>query len=158
MMELDARTMSGSRRTFADMTSRRIAAAAVLAATLALSAPARAGGPPYPPYPPPPSYPPPPARTLESDELAALYDRSVALVEQGDIASARLMLTRAAEAGDARSALALGATYDPDGLKKLGVIGIAADPTQARSWYAKAVELGSAEAITRLERLAQATR
>ena len=63
MMELDALTMSGSRRTCADMTSRRIAVVVALVATIALWAPARAGDPPYPPYPPPPSYPPPPART-----------------------------------------------------------------------------------------------
>jgi len=63
MMEPDAPTMSGSRRTFADMTTRRIAAMVLFAATLAVSASAHAGGSPYPPYPPPPSYPPPPART-----------------------------------------------------------------------------------------------
>jgi hypothetical protein len=103
---------------------------------------------------PPPAEPPAAARTLDRDELTILYDRSVALVEQGDIASARLMLTRAAEAGDARSALALGATYDPAALEKLGVLGVAPDPAQAHAWYAKAVELGSAEAVVRLETLA----
>jgi len=61
-MEPDAPTMCGSRRTFVDVRSHRIAAVALLAATLALPAPARAGGPPYPPYPPPPSSAPPSAR------------------------------------------------------------------------------------------------
>lgn len=97
-------------------------------------------------------------RALDSDEIAVLYDRSQALIEQGDIASARLMLTRAAEAGDARAALALGTTYDPDVLKKLGVIGVAPDAAQAHAWYTKAVEFGSADAALRLERLAQAVR
>jgi TPR repeat protein len=100
----------------------------------------------------------PTMRALDREEIAILYDRSQALVGQGDIASARLMLIRAAEAGDARAALALGATYDPDVLKKLGVLGVAADPAQAHAWYTKAVELGSPEASLRLERLAQATR
>jgi hypothetical protein len=100
----------------------------------------------------------PSVRALEREEIAVLYDRSQALIEQGDIASARLMLTRAAEAGDARSALALGTTYDPDMLKKLGVLGVAADPAQAQAWYNKAVELGSPDAALRLERLAQAAR
>jgi hypothetical protein len=100
----------------------------------------------------------PSVRALDREEIAVLYDRSQALIEQGDIASARLMLTRAAEAGDARSALALGTTYDPDMLKKLGVLGVAADPAQAQAWYNKAVELGSPDAALRLERLAQATR
>jgi hypothetical protein len=100
----------------------------------------------------------PSVRALDRDEIATLYERSQALIEQGDIASARLMLTRAAEAGDARSALALGTTYDPHVLKTLGVLGVAADPAQAHAWYSKAVELGSPEATLRLERLAQATR
>jgi hypothetical protein len=97
-------------------------------------------------------------RALDREEIAILYDRSQALIEQGDIASARLMLTRAAEAGDARSALALGTTYDPDVLKKLGVLGVAPDPAQAHAWYSKAVALGAPEATLRLERLAQAGR
>jgi hypothetical protein len=100
----------------------------------------------------------PSVRALDRDEIATLYERSQALIEQGDIASARLMLTRAAEAGDARSALALGTTYDPDVLNKLGVLGVAADPAQAHAWYSKAVELGAPEATLRLERLAQAAR
>ena len=100
----------------------------------------------------------PSVRALDREEIAVLYDRSQALIEQGDIASARLMLTRAAEAGDARSALALGTTYDPDMLRKLGVLGLAPDPAQAQAWYNKAVELGSPDAALRLERLAQAAR
>lgn len=107
-----------------------------------------------PPSPPPEPPPPQRARVLDRDEITTLYERSMSLVEQGDIASARLMLTRAAEAGDASSALALGATYDPDVLRKLGVLGVAPDPARAQSWYTKAVELGSAEAVLRLERLA----
>lgn len=105
-----------------------------------------------------PAPPPPNLRALDRDEIAVLAERSRALIEQGDIASARLMLTRAAEAGDAASALALGTTYDPDALRKLGVIGVAADPKQAHAWYTRAVALGSAEATLRLDRLAQAAR
>lgn len=104
---------------------------------------------------------PPPAptlRALDREEITMLYRRSEELVRQGDIASARLMLSRAAESGDARSALALGATYDADVLRKLGVIGVAADAAQARAWYAKAAEFGSGEATKRLEQLAQSMR
>jgi hypothetical protein len=97
-------------------------------------------------------------RTLERDEIATFYRRSEELIGQGDIAGARLLLTRAAEAGDARSALALGTTYDAASLAKLGVRGIAPDAAQARAWYAKALELGSGEASRRLEQLAQSTR
>ena len=104
--------------------------------------------------------PPPPAepvklRTLDPDEVATLYRRSEELISQGDIAGGRLLLTRAAEAGDARSALALGATYDPSVLGKLGVLGVRPNAEKARTWYAKAAEFGSGEASRRLEVLAQ---
>jgi len=109
-----------------------------------------------------PAQPPQPAemrlRTLDRDEIATLYRRSEELIGQGDIAGARLLLTRAAEAGDARSALALGTTYDAARLSKLGVRGIAPDAAQARAWYARAAEFGSGEASRRLEQLAQSTR
>lgn len=101
---------------------------------------------------------PPAGRTLDRDEIAMLSRRSEDLIAQGDIAAARLMLSRAAEAGDARSALALGATYDLDVLRKLGVLGVAADAAQAHAWYTKAAEYGSGEATKRLEQLAQSTR
>jgi hypothetical protein len=100
-----------------------------------------------------PSFSPPP-RTLDRDEIATLYKRGEQLIQQGDIAAARLMFTRAAEVGDARSALALGASYDPDVLKKLGVLGVAADAALAREWYSKASSFGSREAAQRIDLLA----
>jgi hypothetical protein len=100
-----------------------------------------------------PSFSPPP-RSLDRDEIAALYKRGEQLIQQGDIAAARLMFARAAEVGDARSALALGASYDPDVLRKLGVLGVAADPALAREWYSKASSFGSREAAQRIELLA----
>jgi hypothetical protein len=100
----------------------------------------------------------PALRPLDHDEVALLLKRSDDLMAQGDIASARLMLTRAAEAGDARAALALGATYDANILRKLGVIGVAGDLAKARTWYEKAAEYGSGEATRRLERFAQSER
>jgi len=95
-----------------------------------------------------------PSRTLDSDEITILYKRSQDLITQGDIAGGRLLLTRAAEAGDARAALALGATYDAAVLGKLAVLGVVADAAKAKAWYAKAAELGSGEAVKRLEVLA----
>jgi hypothetical protein len=100
----------------------------------------------------------PALRPLDREEIAMLVKRSDDLVAQGDIASARLMLTRAAEAGDARAALALGATYDANVLRKLGVIGMAGDAARARAWYEKAAEYGSGEATRRLEQFAQSVR
>jgi TPR repeat protein len=69
----------------------------------------------------------------------------------GDLATARLVFQRAAEAGDATAALAMGATYDPIVLAKLGVLGMSADVGKARSWYEKAKEFGSPEASRRLK-------
>jgi len=94
------------------------------------------------------------SRTLDPDEITILYRRSQDLITQGDIAGGRLLLTRAAEAGDARAALALGATYDVAVLGKLAVLGVVADAGKAKAWYAKAAELGSGEAVKRLEVLA----
>ncbi|TMJ02876.1 MAG: hypothetical protein E6G97_11030 [Alphaproteobacteria bacterium] len=106
----------------------------------------------------PPPAPPSGPRALDRDEIAMLVKRSEELIAQGDIAAARLMLTRAAEAGEARAALILGATYDPDMLSKLGVLGVAPNAAQARAWYAKAAQYGSGEATLRLEQLAQSVR
>ena len=64
----------------------------------------------------------------------------------GDLAAARLLLRRAAEAGSAEAALALGATFDPLVIRRLGAIGAAPDAAQARQWYQKAVALGSTTA------------
>jgi hypothetical protein len=100
----------------------------------------------------PPAFSPP---SLDREEIAALYKRGEQLIQQGDIAAARLMFTRAASVGDARSALALGASYDPDVLRKLGVVGVAADAALAREWYAKASGYGSREAAQRIELMAR---
>ena len=75
-------------------------------------------------------------------------------VSVGDVAAARVLFERAAEAGDSNAALALGATYDPVVLAKLGVRGIAPDAEKAHHWYQKAREFGSPEAPTWLAKLA----
>jgi hypothetical protein len=105
-----------------------------------------------------PAPPAPSLRPLDREELSLLLKRGEELIREGDIASARLMLGRAAEAGDARAALALGATYDADVLRKLGVLGVTGDVAQARAWYGKAAEFGSGEATRRLEQIAQSAR
>lgn len=97
----------------------------------------------------------PEERQLDRDELAGLVTRGQALLSEGDIASARLLLRRAAEAGDVNAALALAGTYDRAELARLNVIGVAPDAAQAKLWYTKAVEHGSAEAVRRLQQLAQ---
>ena len=95
------------------------------------------------------------ASTVEPDmkEVAALIQRARTLAEAGDIAAARLVLQRAAEAHSAQAALALGGMYDPIVLKQLNIHGVVADINQARSWYEKAREYGSEEAPRRLQAL-----
>jgi hypothetical protein len=93
-------------------------------------------------------------RAIDAQELAAMVKRGEDLLNTGDIASARLLLRRAAEARDARAAFALAGTYDPIVLKRLGVYGSTPDVAIARDWYEKARQYGSREAPQRLELLA----
>lgn len=91
-------------------------------------------------------------------EIAALLGRSRAYLAEGDVAAARLILRRAVEGGNSEAMLALGSTYDPLVLQRLGVISFAGDPAQAREWYRRAAELGSADAPVRIDQLAQVDR
>ena len=91
--------------------------------------------------------------SLASDEIAMLLKRGKDAFSTGDLAAARLLLRRAAEAGNAEAALALGATFDPLVIRQLGAIGAAPDAAQARQWYQKAVALGSTTASQPLSQL-----
>jgi TPR repeat protein len=93
-------------------------------------------------------------RALDPESIKLLLQQGEQFVASGDLASARLVFRRAAEAGDAAAALALGATYDPVVLAKIGVRGMGADVEKARSWYEKAKDFGSPDAPRRLETLA----
>jgi TPR repeat protein len=93
-------------------------------------------------------------RPLDPDEIKVLVTQGEQFAAAGDLVGARVVLRRAAEAGDSTAAVALGATYDPVVLAKIGVVGFSADVEQARSWYRKAESLGSSEATRRLEVLA----
>jgi len=88
-----------------------------------------------------------------SREIAALVKRGRVHFEAGDVAAARLLFRRAANAGDAGAALSMGATYDPAVLDEHLVRGVSADVEAARSWYEKARQLGSPEGTGRLDRL-----
>jgi hypothetical protein len=91
---------------------------------------------------------------LTANELAILMARGRRLMESGDLSSARPVYRRAAEAGYAEAALALGETYDPVTMRERRVFGMVPDVKQARHWYERARDLGSPEAPTRLQRLA----
>ena len=96
--------------------------------------------------------------TLAPDEIAMLVKRGKDLLTTGDVASARLLLRRAAEAGDADAALAFGSTFDPAVIARLGAIGVEADTARARKWYEKAAALGSNLASDKIAKLAEAGR
>jgi TPR repeat protein len=101
----------------------------------------------------PPAAAPPPARRLAADELAALLKRARSLIEVGDIAPARLLLERAAEAQEASAALMLAQTYDPAVLGIQDMRSITPDQAMARDWYQKAARLGSLDAKQRLAQM-----
>jgi hypothetical protein len=95
---------------------------------------------------------------IDPQEVVALLKRGQDYLQNGDIVSARLMLRRAANAGDPQAALLLGATFDPIVLRDLGVLGFTPDPGQARTWYQRAADAGLPEAARRLERLVRTAR
>ncbi len=97
---------------------------------------------------------PTPTRTLDAAEVDVLVKQGQQFVAAGDFVTARLVFQRAAEAGNAAAALALGASYDPVVLSRLGVRGVDADVGKARTWYQKAKEFGAPDADRRLSTLA----
>ena len=97
----------------------------------------------------------PTVRTLDPEEVKTLIKKGEQFVAVGDLPAARIVFRRAAEAGDPGAAVALGATYDPMVLQRLGVVGMsAADIEKARTWYQAAESMGSQEATQRLRILA----
>ena len=91
-----------------------------------------------------------PSKTLDAETLAALMTRARSLLALGDIAAARLLLERAANARDAIAAFLLAQTYDPAVLRVRDTRSITPDPVMARDWYRKAASFGSAAAQQRL--------
>ena len=96
-------------------------------------------------------------RQLDAQEIVLLLKRGKNLIAAGDIAAARIVLRKAAEANDAEAALGLAATYDPIVLRELRVYGFMPGAAMARVWYEKATELGSLAAPRRLEMLTKET-
>jgi TPR repeat protein len=94
-----------------------------------------------------------PVRRLDPDELATLMTRAKGLLAAGDIPPARLLLERAADAQDPTAAFMLAQTYDPAVLGTQDARNIIPDLEVARTWYQRAVQLGSAEAQRRLSQM-----
>jgi hypothetical protein len=95
-----------------------------------------------------------PVPTEDASEIAAKMKIGAELLAHGDIAAARTMFQRAAEAGEAAGAFALAETYDPVVLARLRLRGgITPDLALARTWYERARDLGSLEARDRISSL-----
>ncbi|CAN7712069.1 hypothetical protein LJR220_007018 [Bradyrhizobium sp. LjRoot220] len=93
---------------------------------------------------------------LDSEQAAVatgLVARASALLRQGDIGAARLVLERAVEMGSAQASFALAETYDPLILAKWRTHGTRGDASKAQGLYARADAAGIQEAKARLEAL-----
>jgi hypothetical protein len=95
-----------------------------------------------------------PIQELSPNESAGLVRRAQELLASGDLQGARLLLTRAADAHDARAALLLAKTFDPTASSQFSAADAGPDLVQARNWYQRAREWGSPEAQRQLDALA----
>jgi type II secretory pathway predicted ATPase ExeA len=86
-------------------------------------------------------------------DMERLMRRGQALMQEGDVASARLFFERAAASGHAAALTALGQSFDPLELRRLGVIGIKGDANRALAWYRAANDAGDPTANERSARL-----
>jgi type II secretory pathway predicted ATPase ExeA len=94
-----------------------------------------------------------PQSRAPSAAVAALLARGDSLIAIGDIAAARLVFQRAVRADSGLAATAIGQTYDPRFLRRIGAVGIVPDPGAAATWYRKAIALGDARAVALLSGL-----
>lgn len=86
-------------------------------------------------------------------DIQQTFERGQGLVASGDFAAARLLFSRAAEAGHTGALFALASTYDPNVLSARGARGLVGEPDQAKALYAKAAEAGVAGAKERMAAL-----
>jgi hypothetical protein len=91
---------------------------------------------------------------VTSGDARRMIERASALVRQGDIVAARLLLERAGSGSDGAALFALAETYDPNVLARLGVRGgVTADPERARLLYQQARDVGAIGAQARINSL-----
>lgn len=89
----------------------------------------------------------------DAQQIAFYIRRAKGLLELGDIASARLFFQACVEAGDPECMIAVGATYDPQQLRKQGLAGVYVDPIQAMEWYDRALRAGADQAADEMQSL-----
>lgn len=82
-----------------------------------------------------------------------LLERGEAMLQQKNVAAARMLFERAANAGVGTAALKLANTYDPSFIAEHNLIGIKGDQQKAEAWYGRASALGEKSAEGRLKSL-----
>ena len=87
------------------------------------------------------------------EKARGLFHQGEARLGSGDVIGARMFFKKAAEAGDAQAANAMGATYDPNLFSSMQVQGMRPDVELARQWYLRAMDLGSKDSLDRLDKL-----
>jgi hypothetical protein len=92
-----------------------------------------------------------PVQSLNGDLASTLMRRGHDFLGTGDIAAARILFGRLADAGIADGAFAIAQTYDPRYLTEHKVVGVTGDEAKARAFYQQAAQLGSVEAAHMLE-------
>jgi hypothetical protein len=95
------------------------------------------------------------ADAQSNPEAARLMARASALLAQGNIGSARIVLERAADTGSPQASFMLAETYDPVILSSWGTYGTRGEATKARELYARAHAGGIQEARKRFDALSQ---
>ncbi|MGI9403519.1 MAG: VOC family protein [Hyphomicrobium sp.] len=77
---------------------------------------------------------------------ATPLERGQKLLTKGELESARRIFRRVADKGSPEGALALGSTYDPANLARIGLAETPSDRNEAKRWYRRAHELARAKA------------
>ncbi|MBR1232829.1 hypothetical protein [Bradyrhizobium sp. AUGA SZCCT0182] len=93
------------------------------------------------------------AKAPDNPEAVRLLARASALLAQGNIGAARIVLERAAETGSAQASFMLAETYDPLVLSTWKTYGTRGDATKARELYEKADAGGIQAAKSRADAL-----
>jgi hypothetical protein len=93
------------------------------------------------------------AAAVPKGEAARLLERANALLGEGNIGAARVVLERAAEIGSIQATFRLAETYDPLVLSIWRTYGTQGDATKARELYAKAYDGGIKAAKDRSDAL-----
>ena len=94
---------------------------------------------------------PAPVQSMDGDLASTLMRRGQEFLGTGDIAAARILFGRLADAGNADGAFAMAQTYDPRYLAEHKVIGVVSDKSKAHAFYQRAAQLGSVEAAHMLD-------